>query len=201
MSSGLTSPSAESIDAPINLSKASNGVFTMGRSKIWIGLWILAEFIFVSNPLQLSSALRISVLRAFGATIGYGVIARPRLRVKFPWRLTIGDRCWIGEGVWIHNQGQLTIGHDTVISQESFVTTGSHELSQTMDLVVRPVTIGNGVWITSRCMVLQGVSVGDNAVVLPGGVVTRSLDPQAIYGGIPATFIRRREMTTSRRHE
>jgi len=194
MSSGTPAPGAAGVDLPIDLSKATNGEFTMGRSKLWIGLWILAEYIFVSNPLQLSSTIRVAVLRAFGADIGDGVIMRPRLRVKFPWRLTIGARCWIGEGVWFHNQGQVTVGADTVVSQESFITTGSHELSRTMDLVVKPVTIGNGVWITSRCMVLQGLHIGDNAVVLPGAVVSRSLDPQGIYGGVPAKFIRRREM-------
>lgn len=189
-------PVASGIHAPIDLSRAGNGSFTTGRSKIVIGLWLLVEWLVVTNSLQISSRLRIAALRAFGARIGDGVIMRQRVRVKFPWRLTIGARCWIGEGVWIHNQGELTIGDDTVISQESFLTTGSHDLRATMDLVVRPVTIGSGVWVTSRCMVLSGVQIGDNAVVLPGSVVDRSLQPQGIYGGVPARYVKRREMST-----
>lgn len=181
---------------PIDLSKASNGSFTTGRSKTYIGLWLLLEWLLVTNPLQISSAVRVRTLRMFGAEIGSGVIMRQRIRVKFPWRLTIGDRSWIGEGVWIHNQGELSIGSDTVISQESFLTTGSHDLHRTMDLVIKPVRIGNGVWITSRCMVLQGVEIGDNTVVLPGSVVDKSLQPQSIYGGVPARFIKPREMNT-----
>ncbi|MCU1659157.1 MAG: hypothetical protein JWO57_3813 [Pseudonocardiales bacterium] len=173
---------------------AGNGTFRAGRPKLLIGLWLLVEWLLVTNPLQISSGIRVRALRAFGATIGDGVIMRQRVRVKFPWRLSIGARCWIGEGVWIHNQGQLTIGSDTVISQESFITTGSHDLRRTMDLVIKPVTIGNGVWVTSRCMVLQGVDIGDNAVVLPGSVVDRSLAPQGIYGGMPARFVKHREM-------
>jgi putative colanic acid biosynthesis acetyltransferase WcaF len=181
---------------PIDLSKASNGTFETGRSKLFIGVWLLVEWLFVTNSLQISSRLRIMALRWFGATIGDGVIMRQRVRIKFPWRLTIGDRCWIGEGVWIHNQEQLTIGSDTVVSQESFVTTGSHDPRATMDLVVKPVRIGSGVWITSRCMVLSGVEIGDNALVLPGAVVTSSLEPQGVYGGVPARYIRPREMDT-----
>jgi putative colanic acid biosynthesis acetyltransferase WcaF len=184
------------VSPPIDLSRAGNGDFETGRSKLYIGLWLLVEWIFVTNSLQISSALRIKALRAFGATIGEGVIMRQRIRIKFPWRLTIGDRCWIGEGVWIHNQGELTIGADTVISQESFLTTGSHDLRATMDLVIRPVRIGSGVWVTSRCMVLSGVEIGDNAVILPGSVVDRSVEPQSIYGGVPARFVKRREMDT-----
>lgn len=185
---------------PINLAQAGNGSFTPGRPKWLIGVWLLVEWALVSNPLQISSRVRIGALRAFGAIIGDGVIMRQRIRVKFPWRLTIGDRSWIGEGVWIHNQGDLRIGADTVISQESFLTTGSHDVHATMDLIVRPVVIGDGVWVTSRCMVLSGVTIGDNAVVLPGSVVDRSLDPQKVYGGVPARYVKDRDLRTPRPH-
>ncbi len=182
---------------PINLSEAGNGSFTPGRSKLFIGLWLLVEWLLVTNSLQISSRVRVAALRAFGARIGEGVIMRQRVRVKFPWRLTIGDRSWIGEGVWIHNQGELSIGSDTVVSQDSFLTTGSHDAVATMDLVIKPVTIGNGVWITSRCMVLQGVHVGDNAIVLPGSVVTKDVPEQAVVGGSPARYLRDREMRST----
>ena len=172
----------------IDLSKAGNGDFETGRPKWFIGVWLLVEWLLVTNPLQISSRLRVAALRAFGARIGEGVIMRQRVRVKFPWRLAIGDR------VWIHNQGQVTIGADTVVSQESYITTGSHDARRTMDLVVKPVVIGNGVWITSRCIVQQGVTIGDNAIVLPGGVVASSLDPMGVYGGVPARFVKRREL-------
>jgi putative colanic acid biosynthesis acetyltransferase WcaF len=162
---------------------------------LYIGLWILVENLLVTNPLQLSSRLRAWALRRFGATIGTGVVLRPRLRVKYPWRLQIGDRCWIGEGVWLHNQATLRIGSDSVVSQETFVTTGSHDLHATMDLIVEPVTIGRGVWITSRCSVLAGVEIGDNAVVLPGSVVARPLPAGGVYGGVPARFIKDRWLT------
>jgi putative colanic acid biosynthesis acetyltransferase WcaF len=181
---------------PIDLSRAGNGSFSPGKPAWFIGLWMLVEWLLVSNPLNISSRLRVAVLRLFGAEIGEGVRMVQAVRVKFPWRLRIGDRSWIGERVWLHNQAQLTIGADTVVSQDSFITTGGHDTVATMDLRVAPVTIGAGVWITSRCIVQQGVTIGDNAIVLPGGVVTRSLDAQGVYGGVPAVFVKRREMTT-----
>ena len=107
------------------------------------------------------------MLRLFGAKIGRDTLIR-NIHVKFPWNLQIGDRCWLGEGVWLHNQDKLTIGADSVISQQSFITTGSHDSKETMDLVTRPVRIGQGVWVTSRCIVLAGVEIGDNAVLTPG---------------------------------
>ncbi|WP_216360333.1 hypothetical protein [Deinococcus indicus] len=133
-------------------------------------------------------------LRKFGAKIGKNVIYRQRTRVKYPWKLEIGDNCWIGEGVWLHNQGKLIIGNDVVISQESFITTGSHDTKHSMDLIVRDVIIESGAWITSRCIVLSGVKIGKNSIITPGSVVNKSTEAGNIYGGNPIKFIKEREV-------
>jgi putative colanic acid biosynthesis acetyltransferase WcaF len=173
----------------IDLANAGLGNFERTRSRILEALWIVAEFFLVFNPLQASSRVRALVLRLFGARIGANVLLRPRLRVKFPWNLRVGDNCWIGEGVWIHNQDLVTIEENVVLSQEAFITTGSHDIYQSMDLVVKPVVIRRGAWVTTRCLVLQGAEIGENAIVTPGSVVHKSLLPAGVYGGNPATFI------------
>src|SRR5215210_5917101 len=177
---------------PIDLSAAGPGDFKRTRSRAVEALWIVVEFLLITNPLQISSNLRVWTLRLFGARIGTNVIMRPRVRVKFPWNLQIGDNCWIGEGVWIHNQGFVTIEDNAVVSQEAFITTGSHDIYRSMDLVVKPVVINQGAWVTTRCIVLQGVEIGQNTIVTPGSVVRRSLLPDSVYGGNPAEFIRER---------
>ena len=177
---------------PINLAEAGPGEFERGRSRLVEALWMVAEFALISNPLQVSSRLQQAVLRAFGARIGANVLTRPRLRVKFPWNLSVGDNCWLGEGVWIHNQGPVVIEDNVVVSQEAFITTGSHDTQRTMDLVIKPVVIRRGAWVTTRCLVLQGVEIGANAVVTPGSVVNKSLSADGIYGGNPAGRIRDR---------
>jgi putative colanic acid biosynthesis acetyltransferase WcaF len=144
--------------------------------------------------------LRVWALRLFGARIGANIIMRPRVRVKFPWNLRIGDNCWIGEGVWIHNQGLVTIEDNTVVSQETFITTGSHDVYRSMDLIIKPVVLRRGAWLTTRCIVLQGVEVGQNTVVTPGSVVRGTLPPNRVYGGNPAAFIRERWKTGSETH-
>lgn len=178
--------------AKIDLSKAGQGNLKRTRGKLWDAAWLLVEVFLVTNPLQVSSRVRAWALRAFGASIGRDVILRPRLRVKCPWNLEIGDRCWVGEGVWIHNQALVTIGADTVISQETFITTGSHAYLTNMDLVVEPIEIGAGVWITSRCIILKGLRIGSNAVVTPGSVVRVDVAACAVVGGNPARLLRSR---------
>jgi putative colanic acid biosynthesis acetyltransferase WcaF len=177
---------------PIDLSTAGPGSFKRTRSRSLEALWMVVEFLLVSNPLQVSSLLRVWALRLFGARVGTNVIMRPRTRVKFPWNLQVGDNCWIGEGVWIHNQGSVKIEDNAVVSQEAFITTGSHDIYRSMDLIIKPVVIRRGAWVTTRCIVLQGVEIGQNTVVTPGSVVRRSLPPDRVYGGNPAVFIRER---------
>jgi putative colanic acid biosynthesis acetyltransferase WcaF len=176
----------------VDLTRAGPGNFKRTRSRFIEAVWIIVEFFLVSNPLQVSSRVRAGALRLFGARIGSNVIMRPRLRVKFPWNLEIGDNCWIGEGVWIHNQGLVAIEDNVVVSQEAFITTGSHDIHESMDLVIKPVVVRRGAWVTSRCIVLQGVEIGQNAILTPGSVANKSLPPASIYGGNPAIFVRER---------
>jgi putative colanic acid biosynthesis acetyltransferase WcaF len=146
-------------------------------------LWAVVELLVVTNPWQISSGLRVRVLRLFGSRIGDGVVFRPRTRVKFPWKLEIGARCWIGEGVWFHNQDQIRIGHDVVISQETLLTTGSHAHRRDMALITRPIVIDEGVWVTSRCVVLGGTHMGRSALARPMTVVSGEVPPNTVVAG------------------
>lgn len=154
--------------------------------------WSACELALVSNPWQPSSRLRASVLRLFGAQVGSGVILRPRLRVRFPWKLSIGDRSWVGEDVWLHNQDHLSIGSDVVLSQSTFVTTGSHAYRSDMALTTQPVVIEDGAWVTARCVVLAGSRVGRAAVVLPNTVVRGTVPAGAVFGTPPGQVLGRR---------
>lgn len=166
----------------LDLSKAPGERAVWGRPKLIVYLWAVSELVFVSSPWQISSRLRVTVLRLFGADIGYGVIFRPRTRVKFPWKLRIGDRSWIGEGVWIHNQDEVDIGHDVAISQETFITTGTHAHRRDMGLLTRPIVINDGAWITSRCVVLGGSVIGRSAIITPGTLVKGKIPENTVWG-------------------
>lgn len=167
----------------INLAEAPGEHATWDRSRAVVYLWAVFELLFVTNAWQISSSLRICVLRLFGAEIGHGVIFRPRTRVKFPWKLHIGDRCWIGEGVWFHNQDHIYVGADVSISQDTFLTTGSHDYRRDMALITRPIRIEPGVWITSRCVILGGSVIGRSALVQPLTVVRGVVPANVMVSG------------------
>jgi putative colanic acid biosynthesis acetyltransferase WcaF len=180
-------------DVPvIDLSRAPGARQSWDRPVWSIYAWALCERLFVTSSVQVSSRLRVAVLRAFGAEIGDGVILRPGLRVKFPWKLHIGDRSWIGESVWLHNQDHVFIGHDAVVSQDTFLTTGTHAFRGDMGLRTEPVRIGDGAWVTSRCVVLGGADIGTSALILPNTVVRGVVEENTIVGTPSGVFVGRR---------
>lgn len=176
----------------IDLSRAGKGNYISRRSKLVEAIWFVIEACVINNKLVPSSALRVALLRLFGAKIGTGCRFVHPVRVKAPWNLEVGDHCWFGVDVWIYNQAPIRIGSHVCISQGTFLSAGSHDMSTTMDLRVAPIFIEDGVWITSKCVVQMGVTIGRSAVVTPLSVVHRSLDAEGVYGGNPCRLLRRR---------
>ena len=188
-------PSTESAGAEhrvIDLSLAGKGNYRAGRGALVELIWFVVEACVINNKLLPLSSVRVALLRLFGARIGTGCRFVHPLRVKAPWNLEVGDKCWFGVDVWIYNQAPIRIGSNVCISQGTFLTAGSHDMSTTMDLRVAPIVIEDGVWITSKCVVQMGVTIGRSALVTPLSVVHRSLAPEGVYGGNPARFIKKR---------
>lgn len=176
----------------IDLSRAGKGNYVARRSRLIEAIWFLVEACVINNKLLPISAVRVALLRLFGAKIGTGCRFVHPLRVKAPWNLEVGDHCWFGVDVWIYNQAPIRIGSHVCISQGTFLSAGSHDMSTTMDLRVAPIVIEDGVWITSKCIVQMGVTIGRSAVVTPLSVVHRSLDAEGVYGGNPCRLLRKR---------
>lgn len=174
------------------LDRFDNRWFSRGRPP-WVELlWMLVQGVFVRSWIP-GAAHRRVVLRLFGARIGRGVDIKPGVRVKFPWRLTVGDHTWIGEDAWIDNLGEVTIGANCCLSQGVYLCTGSHDWGRpSFDLIVKPIRIDDGAWIAARAVVGPGVTVGKGAVLGLGSAATDDLQSWKIHIGVPARPIRDR---------
>jgi putative colanic acid biosynthesis acetyltransferase WcaF len=136
------------------------------------------------------------VLRWFGAKVGHGVVIKPDVSIKFPWKLSIGHHVWLGEECWLLNLECITIGNHVCISQRAFLCTGSHDYKlPTFDLIVKPIVVADGAWIGAAAWIGPGVTVGANAVLAAGGVTSKNLTPNAVYQGNPAAQIRTRHIS------
>jgi putative colanic acid biosynthesis acetyltransferase WcaF len=93
------------------------------------------------------------------------VIIKPGVRVKYPWRLSIGDNSWLGEDCWIDNLAQVSIGANACISQGAYLCTGNHDWSDpAFGLVVKSIVVGDAAWIAAKALIAPGVSLGEGAV-------------------------------------
>ncbi len=156
-----------------NLAAYNNSDFNPGRGFVVQTLWyFLSLLVFESGWFPVSS-LKCRLLRMFGATIGVGVVIKPHVRIKYPWKLVVGDHCWIGQEAWIDNLDQVTLESDVCISQEAYLCTGSHDhRSATFELRTAPILVKHGAWIAARAIVLAGAVV-ERGEVVGAGVVRR----------------------------
>lgn len=115
--------------------------------------------------------------------------------------LRIGDRTYIGAQNNIRAAGgSIQIGRDCLISQQVTIVASNHGISRGERIMVQPwdttrtgVTLEDDVWVGANAVILPGVHIGEGAVIAAGSVVTRSVEPYAIVGGVPARVIGRRK--------
>jgi putative colanic acid biosynthesis acetyltransferase WcaF len=139
------------------------------------------------------SAWRVVLLRCFGALIGPNCRIKPGLRVKFPWRLEVGNGCWLGEDAWIDNLALVTLGDRVCISQGVYLCTGNHDYrSKDFRLRLGQIYIGSDVWIAARAVLAPGSHIGSGAIVSLGAVVNGTVPAGMIVRGNPALIVGRR---------
>lgn len=120
---------------------------------------------------------------------------------------SLGAKSVIGQQCTVSCYERISIGRDCMLADRAMVIDFDHAFAD----VERPtrlqgieksaVAIGNNVWIGHGASILAGVTIGDNAVVATGAVVTRDVPANAVVGGVPAELIRMRETPVTLRYE
>jgi putative colanic acid biosynthesis acetyltransferase WcaF len=178
----------------VDLSRFDNSTtFDPGAGVLKRTLWYFVNALFFLNPAFPFRSPKPGLLRLFGARVGKGVVIHPGVNIKFPWKLTIGDHCWIGQRAWLDNLDQLTIGDNVVISQGAMIIQGSHDYKKIdYPTYSKPVVLMEGSWVGAGAIVTLGVKLGSHAVLAVGSVATKDLEPYTIYQGNPAQPLRER---------
>ncbi|TWU59660.1 Maltose O-acetyltransferase [Crateriforma conspicua] len=161
-----------------------------GKPRWFEALWYLVKCFFFLSPLPFPSKLKCYLLRLFGAEVGVGVNIKPRVNIHFPWKLTVGNDCWLGEELFILNFEPVILGNDCCLSQRAFLCCGNHDYRDpTFAFRNAPITVKNGVWVGAQCFVGPGVSIGEETVVTAGSIVTNDLPANCICRGNPAISV------------
>lgn len=137
------------------------------------------------------------VRRLLSELFGYTVPAS--LRVFPPFYTDFGKNISVGENVFINacchfqDHGGVTLGDGCQIGHNVVFATLNHGLAPEDRAFTypAPIVLERNVWVGSNATILQGVTIGENAVVAAGAVVTRDVPANTIVGGVPAKFIRK----------
>ena len=180
-----------------DLAKYNNSWYKPGHP-IKRFFWYFFNLVFLMNRWNPFIGLKRAVLRLFGAKIGKGVVIKPNVNIKYPWKLEVGNYVWIGENVWIDNLAKVKIDDNSCISQGALLLCGNHNYKRsTFDLIVGEIRIEEGVWIGAKAIVTPKVVCYSHSILTAGSVATKNLEAYGIYQGNPAELIRKREFKKS----
>jgi maltose O-acetyltransferase len=132
--------------------------------------------------------------RLAGMTIREGATIHVGARFYNPANIIIGKDTIVGEGAVLDGREKLVIGDHVDIASEVMIYNSQHDIhSDDFHAISERVLIDDYVFIGPRAIILPGVTLGKGSVVGAGAIVTKSVEPYAIVGGIPAKVIGERK--------
>jgi putative colanic acid biosynthesis acetyltransferase WcaF len=173
----------------VDLTTYNNTWYNPGN-KVKVICWYFINQLFFVNGFFPFYALKVFLLKFFGATIGNNVLIKPYVNIKYPWLLEIGNNVWIGEQVWIDNLAKVTIGNNVCISQGALLLCGNHNYKKsTFNLMTGEIELEEGVWVCAKAIITQNVVCKSHSVIGTGATLSSNTEVYAIYSGNPATKI------------
>ncbi|MDE6861997.1 MAG: galactoside O-acetyltransferase [Alistipes sp.] len=131
------------------------------------------------------------IVELFAGGIGRGSMVMPPLTVVRGKSVKIGRNVVIMNNVLMMAAGGITIDDDVMVAANVQLISNNHDLTDHAVLTCKPVHLKRNCWIGAGATILPGVTVGENAVVAAGAVVTRDVEADTVVGGNPARLLRR----------
>ena len=158
-------------------------------------IWNLFKDTFFRFSPRISNQFRIVILRFFGAKIGKHCRISNTTKIWAPWNLVLGDYVLIAEDVKVYNMATIKVGNFSIISQGTFLCTGSHDYnSKNFSLYAKSIILKKKIWICAEAFIHPGVIIEDGIVIGARSVVTKTLKKKwSVYKGNPAKFFTMRK--------
>lgn len=167
-----------------------------GRSALIVQLWWMIQATLFAYSPQFLYGWRRFLLRLFGARIGKNVIIRPTVTITYPWKVTIGDNAWVGDHVCLYSLGDINVGANAVVSQRSYLCTGSHDYQRPeFNIYAKPIFVDNEAWVAADSFIAPGVTIGKGAVIGARSSVFANMPPGMICRGNPCVPVKPRVMS------
>ena len=156
------------------------------------------QAVFLTNEYNASfgqpQAQREAILRQLLKSVGSGAHFEPSFRCEFGFNISIGDNFYANFDCVMLDGGGIEIGNNVLLGPRVGIYTSNHAIDPAERVAggcyAKPVKIGNNVWVGGGVQIMQGVTIGDNAVIGAGSVVTRSIPANVVAAGVPCRVIR-----------
>ncbi len=137
--------------------------------------------------------LRALVAELTGSEPGDGFCLFPPVYTDFGKNLFFGKNVFVNSGCCFQDQGGIYIGDNCLIGHQVVFATLDHLLdpARRASMKPAPIRLGKNVWVGSHATILAGITVGDNAVIAAGAVVTKDVPADTVVGGVPARVLKK----------
>lgn len=151
-----------------------------------------------SLPGMLGMFLRFLVNQLLLKKIGGFVFIYAGVYLTHTYGISLGRGVAINSGAVIDGRGGITIGNETMIGPHACLYSSSHRFAKSKTIFsqgheLKPLVIGNDVWIGANTTILPGLTIGDGAIIGANAVVTKNVPAETIVGGVPASIIGHRK--------
>lgn len=146
----------------------------------------------INGSFHTPEELRALVARLTGGEPGEGFCLFPPIYADFGKNLFFGKNVFVNSGCCFQDQGGIYIGDNCMIGHQVVFATLNHMLEPDRRAGMHPgaIRLGKNVWVGSHATILAGVTVGDNAVIAAGAVVSKDVPADTVVGGVPARVIK-----------
>lgn len=145
----------------------------------------------MNNAYHTPDEIRELLARLTGQPVPDTVRVFPPLYADFGKNIHLGEEVFINDCCHFQDHGGITLGDGCQIGHGVVFATLNHGLApkDRKTTYPAPIVLGRNVWVGANATILQGVTIGDNAVVAAGAVVTKDVAANTVVGGVPARLI------------
>lgn len=154
-------------------------------------LWTIVWFLLIKPfPKRTSAKFTRIIINLFGGQLHRTAVVYSSVRIYRPWLLIMKEYSTLGYGVDCYNPATVEVGAHSVISQNTRLCSATHNIrSANMKLELKPIKIGDGVWVAADCFIGPGVLLDDLCVVGARSAVFKNVESNTVVGGNPARNI------------
>ncbi|GGP08548.1 sugar O-acetyltransferase [Oceanobacillus neutriphilus] len=148
-----------------------------------------------NQTLETEEEKRTKLLKELLGSTGENVYMEPNIRFDYGYNTHVGENFFANFDCTILDVCEVRFGDNCLLAPGVQIYTATHPIDSmernSGKEFAKPITFGNNVWIGGSAVINPGVTVGDNAVIASGAVVTKDVPDNVVVGGNPASVIKK----------